>query len=140
MPKLLLAIVATLVLASPASAARGWTPTQAAAKLKTWTTVDQKAHDYTQAKLDKLLAAGTPETDPQVVALRSALKSIDHQAKVTSASCKGAGRATSGRYSRFRCSVKVLGSARIPPDYVLYTATVKVTVRLGPYRVSEGWR
>jgi len=107
-----------------ATASGGWTPAQAAAKVKaTYTTVDQKAYDF---------AKEHGYTDAMRVQL--------HAAKPTSVSCKGAGAATAGRYSRFHCVVQVQGSARIPPDYELYTATKKLTVTVAPFRVLAGWR
>jgi len=123
---LLLPTVAVWMWLAPVAAAAvtGWTPAQAAAKVKaTYTTVDQKAYDF---------AKEHGYTDAMRVQL--------HAAKPTSVSCKGAGAATAGRYSRFHCVVQVQGSARIPPDYELYTATKKLTVTVVPFRVLAGWR
>lgn len=132
------AAIALAFAAGAGSATQTWTATKAATTIKAhYTTVDQKAYDFTKAKLDKLLADGTPETDPQVVALRAALKSQMHQAKPTKVSCR---TAVAGK--RFRCSVTVQGSARIPPDYELYTSVVKLTfvVKGRGYRITNGWR
>lgn len=110
-------------LAVAANSVRGWTPAQAAAKLKaSYTTIDQQQYDFAKAR---------GWADAMTAAL--------HAAKVRAASCKGVGKATAGRYSRFYCTAKVAGTFRPPPDYVPYTATVKVTVRV-PYRVLSGWR
>jgi hypothetical protein len=124
MHRLVLCTLAALALAPTAIAATGWTPAKAAAAVKArYTTVDQKAYDYAKAR-----------------GLTDAMAAAKHGAKVTKAACKGAGRTTRGLYARFHCTVTVQGSARIPPDYVLYTATKRLTVYAKGGRIVEGTR
>ncbi len=127
-----------LVLAAPAAAARGWTARQAAAKLKaTYTTTDQSAYDVVKANLDQAIAAGEPQAT--IDRLTSALDATKHQAKVMRATCRGSGHAVRGMFRRFHCTAAVAGTFRAPPDYKVFAATVKVTVRV-PFRVTAGWR
>ena len=136
-------LVIPLVLASTASASSGWTSAQAAAKLKaTYATVDPKAAAVIQANIDQEKAGCSCDTNPRIVSLLASLKATQTAAKAQSAACKGAGRAVRGRYATVRCSVKVAGTYRPPPDYVVYSATVKVTIRVAGarWRVVSGWR
>ena len=137
---LLLAVYVALSLTGTAVAVTsGWTPSQAVAKLKaTYATVDPKAAAVIQANIDQEKAGCGCDTNARIVSLLTSLKATQTSAKAQSATCKGAGRAVRGRYGRFHCSVKVAGTYRPPPDYVAYTASVKVTVRV-PYRVVAGW-
>lgn len=123
-----------------ANTVRGWTPAQAAAKLKAaYSAPDPKWSAVVQANIDQEKAACGCDTDARLVSLEASLSAAQHLAKPTAASCRSAGRLTRGRSSRFHCTVKVLSSAKAPPDYVPYSATFKVTVRV-PYRVLAGWR
>lgn len=136
----LLALCGGLVSTATAKPVRGWTPAQAAAKLKaTYTAPDPAAVKNVQANIDQEKAGCGCDTNARIVSLLASLESAKHLAKPDRVTCKGSGRAVSGRYSRFHCSVHVVSPARLPPDYVPYTATVKVTVRV-PYRVLAGWR
>lgn len=138
-------LVAAVLLAvtGNAVAATGWTPARAAARLKaTYATVDPKAAAVIQANIDQEKAGCSCDTNARIVSLLASLKATQTAAKAQSATCKGAGRAVKGRYSAFRCSVKVAGTFRPPPDYVAYTGTVKVTVKVSGarWRVVNGWR
>lgn len=120
------------------ASSQAWTAAKAAATIKArYSTVDQKATDWLTGKLQKLLDAGTPETDPQVVALRKSIAAQLHAAKVTKASCVAVGK-------RFHCTATVMSanSAQIPPDYQPYAATVRLTFTLvgHGYRITTGWR
>jgi len=129
-----------LLLVSTATASSGWTPAQAAAKLKAvYATVDPKAAAVVQANIDQERAGCQCDTNARIVSLLASLKATQTAAKAQSASCRGAGRAVGGRYTRFHCSVRVAGVFRAPPDYEVYTASVKLTVRV-PFRVLAGWR
>ena len=105
----------------------GWTPAQTAAKVKaTYSTVDPKTYAYAKEhNLDSAMAAAL------------------HGAKPTSVACKGSGKATGGRYSRFHCTAQVKSvMAPLPPDYVLWTGTKKLTVTVAGsrWRILNGWR
>jgi hypothetical protein len=123
----LVAVFFLALTANAVAASAGWTPTQAAAKVKaTYTTVDQKTYDWAKEHN-----------------YASAMKAALHGAKPTAVACKGSGKAAGGRYSRFHCTAQVKSvMAPIPPDYVLYTATVKVTVTVtgSRWRILNGWR
>ena len=119
----------------------GWTPATAAAKLKAvYATVDPKAAAVVQANIDQERAGCQCDTNARIGSLLASLKATQTAAKAQSATCRGAGRGVSGRYARFHCTVVVAGTFRAPPDYKLFTASVKVTVRARPFRVLAGWR
>ena len=139
----LVAAVFIAVTGNAVAATSGWTPSQAAAKLKaTYTAPDPKAAAVIQANIDQEKAGCSCDTNPRIVSLLASLRSTQKAAKAQSAACKGAGSAVNGRYSSFRCSVRVAGTFRPPPDYVVYSATVKVTVKVAGarWRVVSGWR
>lgn len=134
MKTLTLAIgVAGLVIVPTASAA--WTPAKAAAMIKAkYSTVDPKAAAVIQANIDQEKAGCSCETDARIVSLQASLAAAQHAAKVTKASCKTAGK-------RFHCTATVAGTFRAPPDYQVYTASVKLTlaVKGRGYRITKGW-
>lgn len=138
--KLWICLAVAAVFVPSASAAR-WTAAQAATRLKaTYTTVDPKAAAAIQEHIDALVQGGASPDDPLIVALRSDLAKAQHAAKVTTARCAGVGK-KAGRYSKFHCTARLLGTDRTPPDRQFYTATVKLTVNIARgFGVKPGWR
>lgn len=112
----------------------GWTPAKAAATVKArYDTADPTVVKVIQANIDQEKAGAN---DPAVIAkLEASLEKARHAAKVTSATCKA-------YKTRFRCTAKVAGVFRAPPDYQLFTATKRLTLTVAGsrYRIVEGWR
>lgn len=116
---LALSAFALLAPVAHALAAPRWTTARASATIKAnYSTIDQKAYDYAQQR-----------------GLTDAMATAKHAAKPTTVSCAKA-------HSGFHCSATVQGSARIPPDYKLYTATKRLTLRVtgSHWRILNGWR
>lgn len=139
----LLVFLVTLCVPSFSSGAEngGWTPAKAAAKVKAaYSAPDPKAMAVIQHNIDQQFASGKTEDDPVIVSLRASLEKTKHAAKVLSARCIGVGKSSAGRFARFHCTAQVAGTARVPPDYEVYRATKRLTVKTRPFKITEGWR
>jgi hypothetical protein len=131
--------LAVLVFTGAASAhANGWTTKLAEAKVKaTYVTVDPVRLAPYQEYLDRLLAAGLPESDLQVIRYRSYVAKAKVGARPERVKCAGVG--SGSRFSKFHCTAYVTGIAEYTGDFhAAKKLTVKVTA--GGFKILTGWR